>query len=95
LPREHNQNKGTLPSYYYFFKQNSFIIPGPSIGVKVIDGNVEHALRRLKRKVKESGIIQAAKRNKQYYKPSAIKRLQKQKAIMLQKRDSRINSQKY
>ena len=81
--------------FYYFHKQNSFIVTGPVVGVKVLNGNVEHAIKRFKRKVKESGIIQSVKKNKQYYKPSSIKRRQKQKAIMFQKRESQRNAQKY
>ena len=56
-------------------------IPGCATGVKVVNGNIELALKAWKRKVKDSGKIEELKNRKEYIKPSAVKRKQKQQAI--------------
>lgn len=47
------------------------------IAVEVRDGNIEKAIRKLKRKVKESGILQEVKERQFYVKKSERKRLAK------------------
>lgn len=55
------------------------------LSVKVYDNNIEEALRRFKRKVKDSNLMVELK-NKQYYeKPSVTKRERKSKAILREK----------
>ena len=55
------------------------------LSVKVYGDNVEEALRRFKRKVKDSNLLVELK-NKQYYvKPSDLKREKKSKAMLREK----------
>ena len=57
------------------------IIPGRFKAAKVINGNIEAALKFWKRKVKESNVLQEVKDRKEFIKPSAVKRKQKMDAI--------------
>jgi len=52
-------------------------------GRKVIvkDGNVEKALRKFKKKVSESGLLQELQQRQTYTKPSVKKKLAKSQAI--------------
>jgi ribosomal protein S21 len=52
--------------------------------VKVINGNIDEALRRLKGAVKDSGVMFELKQRQEFLPPSAIKREVKQKAIRKQ-----------
>jgi len=47
--------------------------------------NINQALKRLKRKVRNSQILKEVRERKQFLKPSVKKRLKKQKAIMTRK----------
>lgn len=47
--------------------------------------NINQALKRLKRKVRNSQILKEVRDRKQFLKPSAKKRLKKQKAVMTRK----------
>ena len=57
------------------------IIPGRFRAAKVINGNIEAALKFWKRQMKESDILQEVKDRKEFIKPSAVKRKQKMDAI--------------
>ncbi len=57
------------------------IIPGRYKAAKVVNGNIEAALKFWKRQVKESGVLQEVKDRKEFIKPSAVKRKQKMDAI--------------
>ena len=57
------------------------IIPGRFKAAKVINGNIEAALKFWKRQVKESNVLQEVKDRKEFIKPSAVKRKQKMDAI--------------
>ena len=52
-----------------------------SITVEVRKGNVEQAMRVLKRKVQKEGIVKEIKRRQFYMKPSEIKREKKKEGI--------------
>ena len=56
-------------------------IPGCATGVKVVNGNIELALKTFKRKLKDSGKIEELKNRKEYIKPSAVKRKKMQQAV--------------
>ena len=58
------------------------------LSVKVYKNNVELALKKLKRKVKDSGMLLELKRNAYYEKPSKIKREKKNLAILRQRYQS-------
>lgn len=59
-------------------------IEGVGIGVKVINGNIEQALKIFKRVFKDAGIVDELRYRQQFTKKSAIKREQKMKAIRRQ-----------
>ena len=48
--------------------------------VVVHDGQIERAIRRFKKKVQQSGILDEVKRRREYVKPSILKREEKAKA---------------
>ena len=52
-----------------------------SITVKVRNGNLEQAMRVLKRKVQKEGIVKELRERQYYTKPSEIKREKKKAAI--------------
>ena len=52
-----------------------------SITIEVRRGNVEQAMRVLKRKVQKEGIVKELKRRQFYMKPSEIKREKKKEGI--------------
>ena len=54
------------------------------LSVKVYDNNIEEALRRFKRKVKDSNLMVDIKEKQYYQKPSDIRREKKSKAILHQ-----------
>lgn len=66
---------------YKKVRKEEMIIPGRFRAAKVVNGNLEAALKFWKRQVKESGILQEVKDRREYIKPSAVRRKQKQDAI--------------
>lgn len=59
------------------------------IGVKVRKGNVDKALRKLKRKVKDSGILEEYKENQYYIKKSLERRNKRRSAERRQKKQQK------
>ena len=57
------------------------IIPGRFRAAKVVNGNIEAALKFWKRQMKESDVLQELKDRKEFIKPSAVKRKKKMDAI--------------
>ena len=55
------------------------------LSVKVYDNNIEEALRRFKRKVKDSNLMVDIKEKQYYQKPSDVRREKKSKAILREK----------
>ena len=55
-------------------KQHQSIIPGHSIGAKVINKDINFALRTWKKKLKSSNVLNLLKDNKEYIKPSFLHR---------------------
>ena len=55
------------------------------LSVKVYDNNIEEALRRFKRKVKDSNLLVELKDKQYYVKPSKLRRERKSKAILREK----------
>ena len=66
---------------YKKVRREQMIIPGKFKAAKVINGNIEAALKFFKRQVKESNVLQELKDRKEFIKPSAVKRKQKMDAI--------------
>ena len=57
------------------------IVPGRFRAAKVVNGNIEAALRFFKRQMKDSDGLQEVRDRQEFIKPSAVKRRQKQQAI--------------
>jgi small subunit ribosomal protein S21 len=74
-----NENKFKKP--YKKVRREDMEIPGCYTGVRVVNGNIELALKAFKRKMKESGKLEELKERKEYLKPSAIKRRKMQLAV--------------
>lgn len=56
------------------------------IVVPVKEGeNIERALKKFKRKFEKTGVVKELRRRQQFDKPSVIKRLQKERAVYVQK----------
>lgn len=64
-----------------FKKREEQFLYGHAMGVKVINGNIEAALRKWKRMMKESGIIDDLKARREYTKPTAVRRKKRDDAI--------------
>ena len=57
------------------------IVPGAALGVEVVGGDIRHALRLFKRKVKSSGRLIEYREHQAYIKPSVKRRRQRMDAI--------------
>ena len=53
--------------------------------IPVVKGNINKALKSFKRKFKQTGKLKEVRERKNYIKPSAKKRKQKEKAILKRK----------
>ena len=62
-------------------RKEQMIVPGRFRAAKVVNGNIEAALRFFKRQMKESEILQEVKDRREYIKPAARRRKQKDDAI--------------
>ena len=62
-------------------KREEQFLYGHAMGVKVLNGNIEAALRKWKRMMKESGIIDDLKARREYTKPAAARRKKRDDAI--------------
>lgn len=70
-------------------KLHQTIVPGNVLGVRVVDRDIEYALKQFKRQIKKSGILQKIYDRKEFIKPSVIKRAEKSKAAFIQQIRSR------
>ena len=56
------------------------------IVVPVKEGeNIERALKKFKRKFEKTGVVKELRARQQFYKPSVLKRLAKERAVYVQK----------
>lgn len=65
-------------------KKLNTIIPGKLSSIRVVDGNIEMALRNWKKMLKENKTIEACYDQKFYVKPSDSKRLRLENAKYLE-----------
>ena len=65
--------------------KHEFFIPG-ALGIKVLDGNIELALKKLKKEMKEAEVIQEYKDRRYHEKPSAVKTKKMEEAIRWQRK---------
>lgn len=70
------------------FKKLQDLIPGQLMGTNVQPGDLNRALRRWKKSVKDSGIVQELFSRKEFEKPSVSKRKIKKEAIYRQEKES-------
>ena len=66
---------------YKKIRREDMDVSGCATAVKVVNGNIELALKAFKRKLKDSGKIEELKDRKEYIKPSAVKRKKMQQAV--------------
>lgn len=62
------------------FKRQNCKIGNFTVGVRVIDGNIENALKTLKTMIFDYGIIEELRDRQYFEKPSVVKRTKKQNA---------------
>ena len=92
--RKHNSKKK-------FFKRKKrltredFQIPGKPRAIKVPDGNIEQALRRFKKMMKQTDVISELKERREYVKPSKKRYMERKRAAGIQrnktKKDERMS----
>lgn len=75
---------------YKKVRKDEMEIIGKPMAVKVVNNQIEPALRVWKRKMKESGILDELKDRKEFVKPSVTKRKQKEEAIRKEARNRRF-----
>ena len=66
-------------------KYHQSILPGTTSGSKVVNRDINFALRMWKKKLKESDILTQLKDKKEFLKPSVINRATKINAVYMQK----------
>jgi small subunit ribosomal protein S21 len=65
-------------------KYHQSILPGTTSGSKVVNRDINFALRMWKKKLKESDVLNDVKSRKEFIKPSVIKRMQLNNAVYMQ-----------
>lgn len=65
-------------------KYHQSILPGTTSGSKVVNRDINFALRMWKKKLKESDVLNDVKSRKEFIKPSATKRMQMNNAVYMQ-----------
>jgi|TARA_B100000073_G_scaffold341950_1_gene344170 small subunit ribosomal protein S21 len=78
-----------------FHKKRKRIQDPPGLSVTVVNNNVEFALKRLKKKIKESNLFLDVKRKSYYEKPSKLKRERKNLAILRNKYKNQKENKSY
>tara|TARA_R100000734_G_C3222888_1_gene33735 strand:+ start:144 stop:383 length:240 start_codon:yes stop_codon:yes gene_type:complete len=75
----------TEKKFYKKVTKQDMIVWGNPNAVKVVDGNLELAIKFWKKKLKDSGKLQLIKQNRYYTKPSEKRRKEIQNQIRLNK----------
>ena len=65
--------------------KHEYFIPG-ALGIKVLDGNIELALKKLKKEMKEANVIGEYRDRRYYTKKSQVKRVKMEEAQRWQKK---------
>ena len=66
--------------FYKKVKKEDMEVWGQPFTVRVVDGNLDSAIKLWKRKLKESGKLESLRERKEFIKPSVKKRKQLQQA---------------
>ena len=72
-------------------RKSDMIIVGRPNAVRVVDGDINSALKLSKRELKESGKLELLKEKKEYVKPSVLKRKKKNDAEFSQYLETKRN----
>jgi len=80
------------PKNYKRINKQDMDIPGNSLAVKVVNGNIELALKTFKRKIKDSDKLEEFKARKEFLKPSVIKRKKMKDAIRAEWRRNQLEN---
>ena len=67
--------------FYKKVKKEDMEVWGQPFTVRVVDGNLDSAIKLWKRKMKESGKLESLRERKEFIKPSVKKRKQLQQAM--------------
>jgi small subunit ribosomal protein S21 len=87
--RNHDYKKKNFKRRKRLTRQD-YQIPGQPRGVKVPEGsNIEQALQRFRRMMKHTGIIQELKDKRYFVKPSLKRKVEKERAIGLQRKEQK------
>ena len=90
----HKGRRDGAPPYDKGFKKgfrkprrgkHEYFIPG-ALGIKVLDGNIELALKKLKKEMKEANVIGEFRDRRYYTKKSQVKRVKMEDAQRWQKK---------
>ena len=87
---QENEKKFKKP--YKKIRREDMEIPGCYTGVRVVNGNIELALKTFKRKMKDSGKLEELKDRKEYIKPSAVNRKKMQQAVRAEWRRNQLEN---
>lgn len=74
------------PKSYFYLKKLQESAPGNLLGTTVTEGNIDKALRRFKKTIKDSGMILELFSRREFTKPSITKRKVKKEARYRQRR---------
>ena len=74
------------PKSFFYLKKLQESAPGNLLGTTVTEGNIDKALRRFKKTIKDSGMILELFSRREFTKPSIVKRKQKKEARYRQRR---------
>ena len=83
--RNHNSKKKHFKRKKRLTRED-FQIPGQPRAVKVPDGNIEQALRRFKKMMKQTDVISELKERREFIKPSKRKYMEKKRAAGIQRK---------
>lgn len=74
------------PKSFFYLKKLQESAPGNLLGTTVTEGNIDKALRRFKKTIKDSGMILELFSRREFTKPSITKRKVKKEARYRQRR---------
>ena len=83
--RNHNSKKKHFKRKKRLTRED-FQIPGQPRAVKVPDGNIEQALKRFKKMMKQTDVISELKERREYIKPSKKRYMARKRAEGMQKK---------
>ena len=87
--RNHNSKKKHFKRKKRLTRED-FQIPGQPRAVKVPDGNIEQALKRFKKMMKQTDVISELKERREYIKPSKKRYMARKRAEGMQKKATKI-----